>query len=144
MNNWVKSTMKKFLFIVIAICSLNVLARSDVEVIDRVDVPINTLSEKKLTLSQVRSLIRSAGSVRGWEFANGETADSLVGTIWVRNKHMIGVNIPYKIDSYSIYYKDSSNMNARVNESGKTMIHPKYNEWVSNLMMDIRAQSAKF
>jgi hypothetical protein len=136
--------MKKILFIAIAIFSLNGFARSDVEAIDRIDVPINTLSEKKLTLTQVRSLIKSAGGVRGWEFANGQEPNSLVGTIWVRNKHMISVNIPYKVDSYSIYYKDSSNMNAMVNESGKTMIHPKYNEWVSNLMMDIRSQSAKF
>jgi hypothetical protein len=123
---------------------LSVFARANVEAVDRIDEPINALSEKKLSLPQVKALIKVAGVARGWQFSDGGEKNSLEGTINVRNKHTISVTILYKVDSYSIFYKESSNMNAKISESGKVMIHPKYNEWVSNLIVDIRTQAARY
>ena len=136
--------MKKILFLILTLLVCNVMARSDVQVINREDIPIVSGSGKPLTADQVQKLIRDAGKAREWQFANGENKDSLIGTLWVRQKHMILVRIDYTQNSYSISYVDSSNMNAKKDATGKQLIHPKYNEWVNNFMSDVRKESGKF
>ncbi len=48
--------------------------------------------------------------------------------------HMAEVKIPYTQNAYAIEYADSANLNYRPK---KHKIHPKYNQWVRNLDVNI-------
>jgi hypothetical protein len=56
------------------------------------------------------------------------------GTLLLRT-HMAKVNIKYDTSSYSITYKESSNL-----DYDGTNIHKNYNGWIQNLDKGIRSQ----
>lgn len=93
------------------------------------DAPI----EGNLSLSQIKEKIITAGKKRGWrtkEIAPGH----LEAIIHVRT-HMAKVDIKFDQKSYSISYKDSTNLD---HKPGK--IHRAYNNWVTNLNNDIQLE----
>lgn len=58
----------------------------------------------------------------------------LEGTLNLRS-HMAKIEIQYNNNSYSILYKDSSNLNY-----DGTKIHSNYNGWIQNLQKAIQVQ----
>lgn len=52
-------------------------------------------------------------------------------------RHQLRVDIRYDAQQVSVYYADSSNLKARVAPDGRIYAHPKVNQWLQNLAMDI-------
>ncbi len=107
-----------------------VMARS----IQTVYSKVATASGKAMSARDVESAIVTASAHRGWEFkkvAHGK----LVGTLVVRGKHYVAIDILFNSKEYRFTYKDSKNM--RYDPETKT-IHKRYNSWVTNLDNDIK------
>lgn len=93
------------------------------------------VSSGKTNMDKVKGAIMSAGTRLGWQMkpvANGH----MVATLFQRG-HMAQVDIKYTTESYSITYKDSSNLHY-----DGANIHRNYNNWVNNLDRNIRAALA--
>ncbi len=91
--------------------------------------------ESKHTQDEVFNGIRKAGMSLGWNIkkvAEGEA----VGKLALRT-HLAVVSIKYNDKSYSIEYKDSTNLNY---DAAKGTIHSNYNGWIQNLKNAIDAQ----
>lgn len=106
--------------------TLSSSAASAAPVVNYEDQPVAA----SLTADQVKKGIMKAGKKRGWtvkETGPGE----LTAMISVRT-HTATVTIPYSSTSYSILYKDSTNLKYK---NGK--IHRNYNKWITFLKTDI-------
>ena len=104
-------------------------------VFNLVDVPVPTSTSKVLTAEQVRAAIIRAGSSLGWQVSDAGPG-RLVGTIALR-KHTAEIEIPYNESSFSITYKNSTNLDA-----AEGQIHKNYNGWIQNLNRGILTQLA--
>ncbi|MGN0016969.1 MAG: hypothetical protein ACI37O_06510 [Candidatus Avelusimicrobium sp.] len=80
----------------------------------------------------MREAILQGGEGRRWIMS--ETAPGVItGRLTLRG-HEVEVKIPYTANSYAIEYAGSSNMKYNAK---KNRIHPKYNQWVRNLDLNI-------
>lgn len=80
----------------------------------------------------MREAILQGGEGRRWVMS--ETAPGVItGRLMLRG-HVVEVKIPYTANSYAIEYAGSSNMKYNAK---KNRIHPKYNQWVRNLDLNI-------
>lgn len=96
------------------------------------DAPVVT-SGKAATVQDVERSIVRAGSSLGWVMT--PVRPGLVSGRLDLRTHIAVVEVPYDTKSYSIRYKDSTNLNA---EGGN--IHKNYNGWIENLDRNIRAE----
>ncbi|MDD7578453.1 MAG: hypothetical protein PUK24_02765 [Elusimicrobia bacterium] len=80
----------------------------------------------------MRQAILQGGEGRRWVMSE-TTPGVITGRLTVRG-HVVEVKIPYTADSYAIEYAGSSNMKYNAK---KNRIHPKYNQWVRNLDLNI-------
>ena len=87
------------------------------------------------TMENIQKAVMRAGLTLGWQIAPKEPG-RLEGVLVLRT-HRVVVDIAHDTKTFSITYKDSTNMSYR--ESDKT-IHSNYNGWVQNLEKGIRAQ----
>jgi len=99
------------------------------------DAPVQTASGKELSLEEVRKEIIAAGVAAGWQMAVSKPGE-IVGTLNIRS-HQAVVSIPYTTKSYSILYKDSSNL--KYDASAQT-IHENYAGWIQRLDGAIRSR----
>jgi len=90
-----------------------------------------------LTMSDVQKAITRAGATLGWQMEDAGPGH-MIGTLHLRN-HVAVVDITYDTKSYSIKYKDSTNLQY---DAAKGEIHKNYNGWVQNLENGIRVQLA--
>lgn len=128
--------LRLFLIAALSLLSLQAMAqRQPVPIVNHVDVPVTTASGARLTAAQVKHAIVSAPAPRPWKFDDAG-AGKLVGTLHVRGKHTIVVDISYAADKYSIRYRDSINMKY----SPDGTIHPFYNQWVEELRTAVHRQ----
>jgi len=86
-----------------------------------------------VSVENIRKAIVRAGGTLGWNIKDVEPG-LLEGTLRLRT-HMAKVDIPYNSESYSIIYKDSSNL-----RYDGTNIHSNYNGWIQNLQKAIDVQ----
>ena len=100
---------------------------------DIVAAPVAT--SKPVSMAAMESAILGAGSGLGWRM-EPQAPGRVEGTIVLRD-HRAVVTVTYDTTSYSINYKDSSNLNY----DGRS-IHSNYNGWVENLDRAIRANLA--
>jgi hypothetical protein len=84
-------------------------------------------------MDDVQKAIIRAGAGLGWQMKPVEPG-LIVGTLTLRT-HMAMVNVKYDAKTYSITYKDSSNLDY----TGDS-IHKNYNGWVTNLDRGIQSQ----
>lgn len=96
------------------------------------NAPVVTASGKTLTADQVRVAIVGAGTGLGWTMAP-TTPGLVTGRIALRG-HTAMIDVRYTPTTYSILYKESTNL-----EMGDGQIHKNYNGWIENLNRDIRA-----
>ena len=101
------------------------------------DAPVQTASGKELSLEEVRKEIIAAGVAAGWQMAPTKSGE-IIGTLNIRN-HQAVVFIPYTTKSYSILYKDSSNLKYDANAQ---TIHENYASWIQRLDGAIRSRLA--
>jgi hypothetical protein len=92
-----------------------------------------TSNKTPLTSDDVAKAIVRAGAGLGWQMA--EVQPGLVtGTLHLRT-HVAVVDVKYDTKTYSITYKDSTNLDYTGSE-----IHRNYNGWVQNLDKAIHTQ----
>ena len=119
--------------ILVAACVVLLLAGCTSRPIMNVtDQPVVTAAGKPLTADQVRNAILTAGTNLGWVMT--PVSPGLVSGRLMLRDHVAVVDIRYSATTYSITYKDSTNLNYRDGQ-----IHKNYNGWVENLDRDIRA-----
>lgn len=99
------------------------------------EIPRTPVPARGASMAEVGKAIKAAGAGLGWVMKE-KTPGLMIGTLYVRD-HMAQVEIPYSTSSYSIRYKDSSNL--KYNATDKT-IHSNYVGWVQNLNNAIRVQ----
>jgi hypothetical protein len=93
------------------------------------------VSAKPLSAQAVESAIVRAGAGLGWRMVP-QGSGKIVGTLALRT-HLALIDVAYDTKTYSIRYKDSSNL-----DYTGTSIHNNYNGWIENLDKAIRAQLA--
>jgi hypothetical protein len=72
------------------------------------DTPVQTATGKDVTLEQVQKAIIESGAKLGWIMAVTKPGE-ILGTLNLRS-HSAVVTIPFSTTSYSIRYKDSTNL----------------------------------
>jgi len=118
--------------ILVAACVVLLLAGCNSRPIMNVtDQPVVAAAGKRLTADQVRDTIVAAGTGLGWVMT--PVSPGLVSGRLMLRDHVAVVDIRYSATTYSITYKDSTNLNYRDGQ-----IHRNYNGWVENLDRDIR------
>jgi hypothetical protein len=133
--------LKSLVIVVIALFSLNVVARETVPIINYDTIAVATNSSKAPSAEQVKQAIITAAGSKGWSIAY-QADGKLLATLVVRSKHTIVVEIGSTADSYSLRYKDSTNMNFGERD-GVPSIHPYYNKWVLYFKETIRVELLK-
>jgi len=118
-----------------AIALLVVGCRASIPIYEVQNAPV--VASRALSMTEVEQSIRVAGAGLGWQMVP-RGAGSVEGTLLLRT-HRAVVDIKYDTKSYSIKYKDSSNLQY----DGST-IHPNYNGWVQNLDKAIRASLSAY
>jgi hypothetical protein len=88
---------------------------------------------KAVSMDDVEMAIKRAGAGLGWQIVP-KGPGKAEGTLVLRD-HRAVVDITYDTKTYSIIYKDSSNLQY----DGST-IHSNYNGWIQNLDKAIRTQ----
>ena len=99
------------------------------------DAPIQTASGKGATMEEVQKAITGAGAALNWQMALVKPGEML-GTLNVRS-HQAVVTIPFTTKTYSILYKDSSNLKY---DADKQTIHESYTGWIQRLDIAIRSR----
>jgi predicted small lipoprotein YifL len=101
------------------------------------NVPESTLNAPpNATMAQIEKAIVAAGTDLGWEI-KPEGPGKATGTLKLRT-HVAVVDIAYNTKTFSIQYKDSTNLNY-----SDGWIHPNYSSWVRNLEKAIREEATK-
>jgi hypothetical protein len=118
--------------LLLSLLSPTVYARST-KLVEPQAVTINcNLSEK-----QMKSGIQNGGKVRNWTVVSQASGQTELNYIKGGNKHSINVNVSYTENTFAITYKDSFNLNYKVNRKGGREIHPSAVKWMANLSGDI-------
>lgn len=90
-------------------------------------------SKANLSLDDVSMAIVRAGGALGWQMKVTKPGH-ILGTLHLRT-HVAIVDVDYSTTSYSITYKDSTNL-----DYDGTNIHSNYNGWIQNLQKGIQTQ----
>jgi hypothetical protein len=131
-------TMKQMatgMFVVSLLIVLMMGCRAGGQVYEVKDAPIQTASAKEPTLEQVKKAIMDAGIKETWIMTPVKPGEML-GEFNVQS-HQIHVLIPYTTKTYSILYKDSSNLRY---DPVKRTIHVNYQKWIERLDNEIKAR----
>jgi hypothetical protein len=129
-NKGRQSMLRSTLKVLIPAMTLLVVGCRIAPVYDIQQAPVVT--PRPATMADIERSIRVAGASLGWQMvARGPGA--MEGTLMLR-EHRAVVDIKYDTKSYSIKYKDSSNL-----QYDGSSIHKNYNGWVQNLDTAIRA-----
>src|SRR5688572_28156387 len=97
------------------------------------EAPIILQPGKTVTMTQVSTAIMRAGKSLGWQM-QPEAPGKISGRLAIRT-HMAVIDVQHGTNSYSIKYRDSSNLDAK-----DGMIHRQYNNWIQNLDKSIRVE----
>ena len=99
------------------------------------EAPVQTATGKVPTVEQVQKIIIESGVKLGWVMAVVKPGE-IQGTRNLRI-HSAVVTIPFTAKSYSILYKDSTNLKYN---AGTQTIHQEYTYWIQELDNEIRAR----
>ena len=88
-----------------------------------------------LTDEQIAKAIKTAAVGLGWQIAD-KGPGNMEGTLHLRT-HVAVVDIAYNPKTYSITYKDSTNLQY---DAKAQKIHKNYNGWIQNLDNAIKVQ----
>ena len=109
--------------------------RGGAEIYNVKDAPVMTATGNSPSLEEVQKAIVSAGAGLNWSMAVAKPGH-IVGTLNVRS-HQAVVDIMYNSKTYSIIYKDSTNLKY---DAEKKTIHENYRAWIQNLDNAIRSR----
>ena len=97
------------------------------------DAPVVVAAGKQATTDDVKMAILRAGGNLGWQMT--QTGPGLINARIALRGHTASVDVNYNTKTYTITYRDSTNLDASGGQ-----IHKNYNGWIENLDRDIRAQ----
>lgn len=149
--NIVKGIAQCFLLFIVIISAAH--ARSAVPIVNHNNVAIPVSADRQIPVDQIKQAFIAGGARLGWVFSDsGER--QLTGNLNVRNKHSVTIEVNIEPASYSIKYKDSTNMKYGVEkkyvmEKGNAsiqdvaVIHPFYNNWIDNLIYEVNLELAR-
>ena len=126
-----KTTFRKIAFAAMIVLTMALIGCKTAPVFNVTDAPIN--ASEKATAEDIKKAILSAGASLGWQMKEVEPGH-IVGNLFLR-KHSAVVDIPYSKESYSITYKDSTEL-----KYDGSNIHSNYNGWIENLNRAIQAR----
>ena len=125
--------MKKLMWVVAALAMLAATGCNTLQpVYEVVNSPIDT-GGKPVTMDAVQRAIQRAGVGLGWQIKPVKPGQ-MTGQLDLRT-HRALVDITHNTKTYSIKYRDSTDLAAKDGQ-----IHRNYNGWVQNLDKAIRAQ----
>ncbi|MCU7809761.1 MAG: hypothetical protein KZQ77_00785 [Candidatus Thiodiazotropha sp. (ex Notomyrtea botanica)] len=124
---------KKLAFIAVIVLTIGLIGCRTAPVYNVTDAPVN--ASGKVSATDVKKAIMSAGAGLGWQMKEVKPGH-IVGSIFLR-KHSAVVDIPFTASSYSIQYKDSTEL-----KYDGSNIHGNYNGWIQNLDRSIQARIA--
>jgi len=130
--------MKRIQPVLLFLCAALVAVtgcRGGGEIYNIKDAPINTASGSTPSLEDVQKAIITAGTGLNWSMTVVKPGH-IVGTLNVRS-HQAVVDIMYNSKTYSITYKDSTNLKYNAD---KQTIHENYRGWIQNLDNNIRGR----
>jgi hypothetical protein len=119
----------KYLLLAVALVALAGCTSAPIRNVN--DAPVVLGSGKAATADQVRMAIIGAGNGLGWTMAPASPG-LVTGRIALRG-HTALIDVRYTPTTYSIAYKDSTNLDFKDGQ-----IHKNYNGWIENLNRDIR------
>lgn len=123
------------LSILLLMVSVSAMAADPIQDLIDVAVPVN-IDGKQPGLEEVKAAVISGCRKRGWiPVVSGP--NQITAKLDVRSKHFAEVDITYNVNTYSIVYKSSTNLD--YNEE-KRKIHRNYNKWVSILSSTIQRE----
>ena len=96
------------------------------------DAPVST-NKPKASMDDIRTAIVRAGAGLGWQMTP-DRPGHITGRLALRT-HVAVVDIDYSLKSYSIKYKESTNL-----DQDGDKIHRNYNGWIQNLDKAIKTQ----
>lgn len=100
-----------------------------------ITAPVGHQSGQGVTLDQVEKAIIRGGAHRGWVLSPAGPGH-LIGTLHVR-RHVLIVDITFDTKTYSIKYKDSTNLHYTKDPDGTEWIHHRPAGWIQLLRKDI-------
>ena len=130
--------MKYYLKRIVLVLVLVGLASCTTDMINIENAPVFYQSGEERTLDQIEKAIIRGGAARGWVISPAGPGH-LIGTLHLRS-HIAVVDITFNTKTYSIKYKDSTNLNYTKGSDGAGYIHDAYNGWISNLESDINLE----
>ena len=95
--------------------------------------PVTTASGNKVKTKQVKKAILLAGTEKGWQMK--DVKPGLIQAEIMVSNLMAKIDIKYTATTFSITYKDSSNL-----RYDGTVIHKRYNHWIRLLNDKIRSK----
>ncbi|MEO7478329.1 MAG: hypothetical protein ABIT64_03745 [Lysobacteraceae bacterium] len=136
--------MKKLLVMLLLVAamlfSLDGLARTSIPLQSPQHADFTVSGNGLPSLDKVRDAIVQAGASRGW-MVTAEQPRQLTLRNVIRGKHTVVVNVSYNSRGVDVSYVSSDNLNYEM-RGDVAYIHPKYNEWVEKLLVDIVAKVA--
>lgn len=104
-----------------------------IEPIDNVvEAPFGLPAGKTLSMGEISKAIVNAGHSLGWSMQ--PTAPGKISGRLALRTHVAEIDVEHSTRSYSIRYRDSSNLEAK-----DGLIHSEYNRWIGNLDRAIRS-----
>jgi hypothetical protein len=132
--NFMKSVLGIAVLVFAALFQGPAMARGSVPVVNYENVVVTTGSGKPATAEQVRQAFISGTAGRGWTYTQAGEG-KLLANLVVRNKHTVSAEIVYSGDKFSVTYYEL--------KDGKPVIHPNYNNWVTNMLSDVRVELSR-
>ena len=121
--------------IVIAVIATLLFVACTTQPVMNVSDTAYTTNKPNASMDEVRQAIVRAGAGLGWQMTPDKPGH-IVGRLALRT-HVAVIDIDYTPKTYSIRYKDSTDLNYDGNN-----IHRNYNGWIQNLDKAIRSQLA--
>jgi len=121
----------KIVFVAIAIAVLGGCRAAPIYNVN--SAPVVVAAGKQASMDNVKAAIMRAGNGLGWQMT--DTAPGVINARIALRNHTAGIEIRYDTKTYSITYRDSTNL-----EAAGGNIHKNYNGWIENLDRDIRAE----
>ncbi len=146
-----QKSFRFFALVLLILATANAVAAGRAPIIDLSAQIARRANGSPAVVPDIAKAFRAAGGSLGWTFAE-EGPAHLVGTVVVRGKHTIVVDIFLRRGEYDVKYRSSVNMRYReedADDTGKAAenqpqqpslaskkvrtIHSSYNSWVMNL-----------
>lgn len=130
--------MKRIQAVLLFFCVASVAmmgCRGGGEIYNVKDAPVMTATGSSPSLEEVQKAIITAGAGLNWSMAVVKPGH-IVGTLNIRS-HQAVVDIMHNTKTYSITYKDSTNLKY---DAEKKTIHENYRSWIQHLDNAIRSR----